>query len=93
MSFNHTLNSSDTETYFAFTYPWSYTEDQTQLNNYENELKNDPEIYFHREVLVYSREQRRVELITISSHTEKTDEREKVLPDLFPEKSNKRPIM
>jgi len=43
--------------------------------------------------LVYSREQRRVELITISSHTEKTDEREKPLPDLFPEKTNKRPFM
>ncbi len=28
MSFKHTLNTSDTETYFAFTYPWGYEEDQ-----------------------------------------------------------------
>lgn len=64
-----------------------------QLDKYEKELKNDSEIYFNRELLVHSREQRRVELITISSHTEKSNEREKLLPDLFPDKINKRPFM
>jgi hypothetical protein len=60
------------------------------IEQYEEQLKGDNEIYFHRELLVHSSELRRVELLTISSHSNKTLQQEKSLPDLFPEKS-KRP--
>jgi len=43
------------------------------------------EVYFHRELLTYSLEERNVELITITGHNEIKDEREENLPGLFPE--------
>jgi hypothetical protein len=30
ISFKHTLNVNDAETYFAFSFPWSYSEDQVE---------------------------------------------------------------
>jgi len=84
VSFEHHLSTNDKEVYLAYTYPWSYTDDQEFLNKCEEQFTNDEEIYFHRELIAYSRENRRIELITISSHANKLDEREPVLPELFP---------
>jgi hypothetical protein len=61
-----------------------------QLTNYiENKLSESSSIYFHREVLAYSLEGRKVELLTITSHHGKSDEYEDLLPDLFPEHMGK----
>jgi hypothetical protein len=54
------------------------------INQYEVQFKDDEEIYFHRELLTNSRENRKIELITISSHLNKTDQTEQLLPNLFP---------
>lgn len=110
--------------YFAFTYPYTYTDllnhlaalenhSKTKLGNGDNnsgiinfiicisknislfnllltsfililEPKQD-DIYFHRELLTYTLESRRVDLITISSHHGITKLREPRLPNLFPE--------
>ncbi|RHY34318.1 hypothetical protein DYB32_001293, partial [Aphanomyces invadans] len=42
-------------------------------------------IYYHRETLVHSLDGRKVDLITISSLDNIMDEREEMLPDLFPD--------
>lgn len=48
-------------------------------------------LYFHREILSYSLENRKIELLTITSPNGASSQTEKILPNLFPEK--KRPIM
>ena len=42
-------------------------------------------IYFHREILAQSLEERHVELITITGQNEKLEEREESLKGLFPD--------
>lgn len=84
VSFRHSFQSQDQEVYFAFTYPWSYAEDQAMIDAYEQKFKEDPDIYFHRELLAYSREQRRIDLLTITSHNKKLQKRENFLQGLFP---------
>lgn len=64
------------------------------LNQYEEQLRNDEDIYFHRELIALSRENRRIELITITSHSKKLEQREQALPNLFPQiNENPRPFM
>ena len=63
------------------------------MNKVESQFKQDDSIYFNREVLTYSREARRIELITITSHNHKTDQREEILPNLYPHSlENPRPF-
>jgi len=88
VSFRYHFNPNDEEVFFAFTYPWSYTEDQELINQYEREYKDDSEIYFNRELLAYSKENRRIELLTITSHSKKLEQREPMLPNLFPGSTN-----
>ncbi|BES91621.1 cytosolic carboxypeptidase-like protein 5-like [Nesidiocoris tenuis] len=98
LTFKHRLQDNDRVcTYFAFTYPFSYTDLLGFLSNVElshmqqTRAEEDPilskadEIYYHREVLCYSLERRRVDLITISSHHNITDEREPRFEHLFPD--------
>lgn len=78
MSFTHNFNYASTETtYFAFTYPYSYEESFEHMDRIEA-LVMKPEyaqdFYFHREVLFYSREGRKMEIVTISSRDGLTDE-------------------
>ena len=61
------------------------------LAAYELKYENHPAIYFKRELIVYSLEKRRVDLITITSHENKLAEREDPIPDLFPDTSTERP--
>ena len=64
------------------------------MDKYEQEFKNDSEIYFNRELLAFSRENRRIDHITITSHSKKLDQREKCQPNLFPEgNAMSRPFM
>ena len=58
------------------------------MSAYEESLKDDEEIYFHRCTLIKSKEDRKIELVTISSQTNKNNELEKPIPHLFP---NSRP--
>lgn len=118
-------------TYFAFAYPWSYTETQQQLDHIQATFdlgdrilrsENSPtcqpkaansgtatppvsqfidaaasaelsrEIYFHRELLCYSLECRRVDLITITDWHGYMGRRESYFdPLLFPDRSHPRP--
>ena len=73
--------------YFAFTYPFSYEDCNNYIDQVQDKIKNQmsEQIYFHRELLTLSLEERHVELITITGHNSKTDELEDSLKGLFPE--------
>ncbi|EGR26958.1 zinc carboxypeptidase family protein, putative [Ichthyophthirius multifiliis] len=78
ITFTYTFQDTDELVYFAFTYPWSYTDNQEMLDEIENTYQFDKEIYFHRSVLVYSKEYRNVELITITSSNSKSQDQLKL---------------
>lgn len=133
LSFIHRFSEGrNSSTYFAFCFPWSYTQCQNVLTeldarfkfNQEPAAKSDggdgnegeertnaegdetekvadvePEvprcdndIYYHRELLCYSMEKRRVDLITVTSYGGIIpEERETRLSKLFPDDSVPRP--
>ena len=59
------------------------------MNNIEQAMANDPNIFFHRQVLTHSLEGRRIEVLTITAndHHMKAGSvvHEKTIPNLFPE--------
>nr|CAB3220554.1 cytosolic carboxypeptidase-like protein 5 [Phallusia mammillata] len=83
-------------TYFAFCYPWSYTESQDALQVLDDKFKDcvhlqpgeakDNDIYYHRELVCHSIDRRRVDLITITSCQNMTWQREPRLEKLFCDK-------
>ena len=93
LSFEHTIEqSTNTIVSFAFTYPYSYTTLQNELNEYLlhnrdkiNHLENSNCIYYHQELLTQSCDLLRVDLLTITSCEGYSEEHEPLLPDLFPE--------
>jgi hypothetical protein len=68
---------SEQLTYFSFVEPWGYEDNLSYFSNYQQKIKKSQrmseEIYFHRELLGYSKELRYLELITITgkSHNSK----------------------
>ncbi|KRT84843.1 Peptidase [Oryctes borbonicus] len=99
LSFKYrTPENVQSTSYFAFTYPFSYTDLQSTLSIVDNRflthsaLLSKDDIYYVRECLCYSLEGRRVDLITISSYHNISAERETRLKDLFPEENKLRPF-
>lgn len=77
--------------FFAFSYPFSYEESQTYINLLQKQFLFDSEIYFHREIIIKSPENRNIDLITITSHEGKQNEREPHIKEsLFPNKKNEK---
>lgn len=84
-------------TYFAFCYPWSYTESQDCLQELDKRFQHcknlSPEsapdsIYYHRELLCYSLDKLRIDLITITSCHGIINENEPFFDsNLFPERN------
>ncbi|XP_063156044.1 cytosolic carboxypeptidase-like protein 5 isoform X5 [Candoia aspera] len=101
LSFVHRfLDCRGATTYFAFCYPFSYTECQdmlAQLDAHFAECRHlSPSsyldaIYYHRELLCYSLDKLRVDLLTITSCHGMQEEREARLEKLFPDKNTPRP--
>ncbi|KAF5276856.1 hypothetical protein FQA39_LY06407 [Lamprigera yunnana] len=92
-----TPDNTDSIVYFAFTYPYSYLELMNMLINIDNrflskEVMSKNDIYYVREVVCFSLEGRRVELLTISSYHNISTEREIRLKNLFPELHVSRPF-
>lgn len=82
--------NSDDGVYFAMTYPYSYQELQNHLAMYERDIAaKQTNILLHRELLIETNDNNRVELLTITSHDEnyqtESPEREPIFPHLFPE--------
>lgn len=54
-------------------------------------FENSETTYIHREILYYSREHRPQEIVTFSDRSGITEEREDLIPGLFPEHSTSDP--
>jgi len=90
-----TLENQNATTYFAFTYPFSYTEIQNYLKQIDTKCRSFKEqyeeskdlnaIYYHRECVTRSMEHRRVDLVTVSSHHGISEELEPRLRYFFME--------
>ena len=85
-------------TYVSFTYPYTYKELQSYLGRVDRkygcadksyeDLSESSSIYFHRENVCYSLQQRRIDLLTISGSNGMLNERESKLKNLFPSSRN-----
>ncbi|KAG7163114.1 Cytosolic carboxypeptidase-like protein 5-like, partial [Homarus americanus] len=88
----HTVNEACAVTHYAFTYPFTYSELQTVLESLDRRFPPGcPSLYYHRELLIYSLDHWRVDLVTVSSHNDRVEEREDRLPGLFPLADQPRP--
>ncbi|XP_063912937.1 cytosolic carboxypeptidase-like protein 5 isoform X1 [Zophobas morio] len=84
-------------TYFAFTYPFSYSDLQKMLSNIDLRFEHyiatyEDDIYYTKEVVCRSLGGRDVNLLTISSYHGITPEAEVRLKNLFPDKNTARPF-
>ncbi|XP_075770682.1 cytosolic carboxypeptidase-like protein 5 isoform X3 [Pelodiscus sinensis] len=101
LSFVHRfLEHRGSTTYFAFCYPFSYTECQDMLAQLDRRFEEcrllSPSssldsIYYHRELLCRSLDGLRVDLLTVTSCHGMQEEREPRLDNLFPEEATPRP--
>ncbi|XP_010000500.1 PREDICTED: cytosolic carboxypeptidase-like protein 5, partial [Chaetura pelagica] len=101
LSFVHRfLEHRGTTTYFAFCYPFSYTDCQEMLAQLDSRFQecqhmspSSPldSVYYHRELLCYSLDKLRVDLLTITSCHGMLEKREPRLDKLFPDTSTPRP--
>ena len=91
------IEESNCQLYFAFTYPYTYKELQTELARLEKkhgtghlpwsslELLPRTSVYFHRELVTKSLENRRLDLVTITGMNNIIRDKEPLLTNLFPE--------
>ncbi|NXN97342.1 CBPC5 protein, partial [Rhinopomastus cyanomelas] len=101
LSFVHRfLEHRGATTYFAFCYPFSYTELQEMLARLDGRFQDcrhlSPSspldsVYYHRELLCHSLDKLRVDLLTVTSCHGMLDKREPRLDKLFPDTSTPRP--
>ncbi|XP_030638396.1 cytosolic carboxypeptidase-like protein 5 [Chanos chanos] len=102
LSFVHRLlDVRGATTYFAFCYPFSYSDCQDLLTRLDQSLLSTAHtlgpgspvdsVYYHRELLCRSLDGHRVDLLTISSCHGIQEDREPRLDRLFPDHSTPRP--
>ncbi|XP_041951933.1 cytosolic carboxypeptidase-like protein 5 isoform X1 [Alosa sapidissima] len=98
LSFVHRLlEVRGATTYFAFCYPFSYSECQDMLQQLDQRLLSTTHslgpcspvdsVYYHRELLCHSLDGHRVDLLTVSSCHGIQEDREPRLDKLFPDHS------
>lgn len=88
LSFEHPVDNADGVVSFAFTYPYTYSMVQSNLdamNSHVNEMGIKGSLYYSRELLANSVDGLRIDLVTISSVDGASDEQEPLLPNLFPD--------
>mmetsp|Transcript_16757 Transcript_16757/g.25168 ORF Transcript_16757/g.25168 Transcript_16757/m.25168 type:complete len:785 (-) Transcript_16757:204-2558(-) len=88
LSFEHVVDNTNGAVSFAFTYPYTYTMVQNDLERYAdhvNDMTKNDAIFFQRELLTTTPDGLRVDLVTISSTNGASEETEALLPDLFPD--------
>ncbi|TDH00187.1 hypothetical protein EPR50_G00185860 [Perca flavescens] len=101
LSFTHRLlEARGATTYFSFCFPFSYSECQEMLQQFDKSYPNaaqlspssEPDsVYYHRELLCHSLDGNRVDLITVTNCNGMQHEREPRLPKLFPDANTPRP--
>ncbi|NWI67410.1 CBPC5 protein, partial [Todus mexicanus] len=101
LSFVHRfLEHRGATTYFAFCYPFSYSECQEMLAQLDGRFQecrhmspSSPldSVYYHRELLCHSLDKLRVDLLTVTSCHGMLEKREPRLDKLFPDTTTPRP--
>ncbi|XP_041661649.1 cytosolic carboxypeptidase-like protein 5 isoform X2 [Cheilinus undulatus] len=101
LSFTHRLlEVRGATTYFSFCFPFSYTECQEMLQQFDKSYTNAAQlspssapgtVYYHRELLCESLDGNRVDLLTVTNCSGMQEEREPRLPKLFPDTNTPRP--
>ncbi|CAK4085995.1 unnamed protein product [Aphanomyces euteiches] len=70
--FTYTVAVAGETVFFAFCYPYSYTDGQRMLRRLDQDFarreRTASSMYYHRETLVHSLDGRKVDLLTISSY-------------------------
>ncbi len=88
VTFSHTFTEDATQEetyYFAFSYPYSLEESLKASQRMLKKYQDSETIYFHKEILALSLENRPMELLTITGKDEKImTERELLIESLFP---------
>jgi len=97
LTFVHTFSDvyKRNQIYFAFTYPYAYEECQQNLQELEclhsgNGLVNPCGIYFHRDILCNSNDGLNIDLLTVTSLKNITDEEESCIEYLYPDHERSR---
>ncbi|XP_074471124.1 cytosolic carboxypeptidase-like protein 5 isoform X2 [Sebastes fasciatus] len=101
LSFTHRLSETrGATTYFSFCFPFSYSECQEMLQQFDKSYPNAAQlspssapgsVYYHRELLCHSLDGNRVDLLTVTNCNGMQEEREPRLPKLFPDTNTPRP--
>jgi hypothetical protein len=71
--------------FFAWTYPYSFEDSLRQTQKWIAKFKRVPNVYCNREVICYSRENRPMEMLTVTADSGMQTEREPLIEGLFPE--------
>ncbi len=88
MKFSFSFDSLNKEVFFAFSYPFSYQENLNRLQKLDEMNLKDKDIYYHRELMIKSPQDRDIDLVTISSQEGKLNENEaQIEENLFPNQS------
>ncbi|KAM3136319.1 Cytosolic carboxypeptidase-like protein 5 [Paramecium bursaria] len=90
LTFRHHFTSQQ-KIYFAFSYPWSYQESEFLTKQLEDQSKNLQDIYFKNNTLMYSKEGRKITLLTITTNNNQL-KYEEPIQSLFPIPSEGRPM-
>lgn len=71
--------------YVAYGFPFSLTEISGKLDQVQQKVALQKNVYCYRETLTYSLEGRKMEMMTLSSTDKMEQEQEEMIYDLFPE--------
>lgn len=80
MTFYHVINKSNHQPtdvlYFAFTYPYTYQDADRSMQQAEKKCKEGNDVYFHKETVIKSIEERCMDLYTITGFSKQLQMRE-----------------
>lgn len=75
LHFRHRVLTDCRAVYFAMTFPWSYCDSQRSLATIDRAIENyDSTIYYHRTTLTYTLDNRKMDLLTITTNVSKRDQ-------------------
>lgn len=84
--FDFEIDNREVPVYFAMSFPYSYEDLQHSLESIDKRMAGHDSVYYRRDLLIRSVEGRRIDLITISSLSQDTNNSEdRVHPSLFPD--------
>lgn len=88
--FEHGVEQANEKLYFAFTFPYTYSMLQNELEEFDtrhaNNLSEADSVFYQREVITRSLDGRRIDLLTITAPNGVCEsEREPLLSGLFPD--------